>query len=390
MYYRESDTIAHKYPDLADAIVALDDHLFANQGGHIRIEGTADIIGVDPDILRNLLEVYVENKVIHSTNVPLCPKCDIPIEETGDNVTCDLCERRFPISSLKLEMVYHPRETLFECGDTFSRTIKTSFDVDGLYQIAGCKNDERIADIVFMHGLGGDAKQTWHPSNEPESFFPKWLGEALPDVGVWSLEYDAAQSKWTGDALSLPDRATDVLGRLDLAGFGGRPIIFVTHSLGGLVAKQVLRHAKEMAVNDWKTIGESISGIMFIATPHSGSDLSSYLKYVSAFARTTAAITDLESHHPRLRELNVWFRNNCAKHGISVGVLYETKATSTSFGFSAVVVDPTSSDPGIAGIAPIPIETDHISICKPSSKTAPVFQHTVKFIKRCLASKSSS
>ena len=366
-------------PELSEAITALDDHLFVNREGTIRLDSTADLLEIDPSVLTNLLELYEQRGVVTSNMVPICTECDIPIEAEGATIRCDLCDNKYVTASLTKETIYRPRNTNFECGDDFSRTIPTSYEVDGLFQISGCSNEDREADVVFVHGLGGDAKQTWHPDGHPDKFWPKWLGEKLPNVGVWSLDYEAAKMKWNGDALPLSDRAKDVLGRLMLGGIGSRPIIFVTHSLGGLVVKQLLRHAKEMAIEDWTAIGESTCGIVFIATPHSGSDLSGYMSMVSTFARPTAAVADLEAHHPRLRELNEWFRNNFAALRMRVTVLYETKKT-----MGITVVNATSADPGLAGVPLIPIEADHITICKPESTTSLVYLHTLRLVEQCI------
>jgi pimeloyl-ACP methyl ester carboxylesterase len=378
MYYRESDNIAAKSPELSDAIVALDEHLFINRDGTVRIESTADLLNVSPDVLANLLALYTEEGVVRAESALVCPGCDIPIEAEGVNVRCDLCDKQFSSAALARETIYGPRETAYECGDDFSPAIATSYEVDGIFRIIGCANADREMDIVFVHGLGGDAKQTWHPKGRPTDFWPKWIGEQLPHVGVWSLDYEAAKTKWTGDALALPDRATEIIERMALAGLGDRPIVFVTHSLGGLVVKQLLRHSRELGVEEWKPIAAATRGILFLATPHAGADLSGYLQSISTFARPTAAIGDLMAHHERLRELNIWFRNNLSAMGIRVGVLYETKPTS-----GILIVNATSADPGVAGIAPTPIELDHIEICKPTSTTSVVYLRTVKLIEQC-------
>ena len=80
----------------------------------------------------------------------------------------------------------------------FSPEIDTSYEVDGIFRIVGCSNADREADVVFVHGLGGDAKQTWHPDGKPKDFWPKWIGEELPHVGVWSLDYEGRKNKMDG------------------------------------------------------------------------------------------------------------------------------------------------------------------------------------------------
>jgi hypothetical protein len=56
-----------------------------------------------------------------------------------------------------------------------------------LVKISGCDNPNRVLDVVLMHGLDGDALKTWHPSDKPDCFWPKWLGDELPNVGIWSV-----------------------------------------------------------------------------------------------------------------------------------------------------------------------------------------------------------
>jgi hypothetical protein len=59
--------------------------------------------------------------------------------------------------------------------------------MDGLQKISGCDDPARVADVIFVHGLDGDARTTWHPKDHPEAFWPAWLGEDVPAIGVWSL-----------------------------------------------------------------------------------------------------------------------------------------------------------------------------------------------------------
>ena len=100
-----------------------------------------------------------------------------------------------------------------------------------------------MADVIFIHGPGGDAYGTWQHGVGLEAWWPSWIAGDSKRVGVWSLDYDAAPSVWLGRAMRTVDRANNVLALLDAEGFGKRPLFLVCHSFGGLVAKQLLRSA---------------------------------------------------------------------------------------------------------------------------------------------------
>jgi hypothetical protein len=255
-------------------------------------------------------------------------------------------------------------------------------------------------DIIFVHGLNGDARATWQsaapgprwgwltrlwgkimrtsrpPVHQPE-FWLEWVAQEFPAAAVWSLGYPAASSAWRGHATPLPDRAKDILNFLYLRKFGNRPILFVAHSLGGLLVKQVLRTANTMNDTRWRSVSSQVKGILFLATPHSGAFLAAVLEVFRVAYRTRYTINDLQPHEPHLRELNLWFRQSYSSLKLHCHVLCETKKT-----FVAMVVDATTADPGITGISVDPVDKDHITICKPVDKGDTVFLHLKAFVCR--------
>jgi hypothetical protein len=114
-----------------------------------------------------------------------------------------------------------------------------------LVAISTTAGQTRSADVIFIHGLAGDPIATWQHVGNPDDFWPKWLAEDLPAVGVWSYGYSAPVSRFSGAPMALVDRAINAIAYLESAGIGDVPIIFVAHSVGGLLVKQIIRHCTE-------------------------------------------------------------------------------------------------------------------------------------------------
>jgi hypothetical protein len=248
-----------------------------------------------------------------------------------------------------------------------------------LLPISGCEDPERLADVIFVHGLDGDARSTWHPKDQPKHFWPAWLGEEMPQLGVWSLNYAVSASAWKGHSMPLVDRANNVLDLFALEDIGQRPLALICHSLGGLLMKQVLRTAKDAPDPQWQAIVEQTKLMVFLSTPHSGANMASWISYLGTLLRLTVSVEELEAHHPRLRELNIWYRDHVAALGIRTFVYYETLPTARM-----LVVDATTADPGIPGVRPIPVDEDHVTICKPASKDSRIYRQVKRLIEHSI------
>src|SRR5262249_52211581 len=208
--------------------------------------------------------------------------------------------------------------------------------------------------------------------------WPEWVGEDLPDVGVWSLGYENTAFKprllsllrpffGRGLAMPLTDRAKSVLLSLEVKGIGHKPLVFITHSMGGLLVKQVLRTSNDGPNDSYeRTLLRNTKGVCFIATPHIGSDLAKWVLYFRTLLGTNVSVDELRPHEPLLRSLKEWYGNFVTREDVSVKTIsfYEMKPIRGV----GLVVEPGDADPGVPHSGLYPLDDDHQTICKPRSK----------------------
>jgi hypothetical protein len=249
-----------------------------------------------------------------------------------------------------------------------------------LHQISGCDNPARKADVVFIHGLGGDAFTTWGNAKEQGTSWPHRLGEEFPEVGVWSLGYAASPTRWarflrlvgrgsrdSGYSMALPDRALQVLDLMPQRGLGERPLLFICHSLGGLLAKQILRKSSEAADPRMQHVARNTRAVLFLATPHAGAMLASLAGAFRVVFGATVSIEDLREHDAHLRDLFEWYRHYALRSQTQTATYFELRGVRGIL----PIVNPTSAHPGV-GMAPVGLDEDHVSIAKPLDGEAQV------------------
>lgn len=223
------------------------------------------------------------------------------------------------------------------------------------------KNEQCVADVVLIHGLGGDARETWEwvdPEYGDKSFWPKDLADELPAVAVWSVGYDSSPTKWLGKNMPMLDRANSLLDLFDANDIGSRPIVFVTHSLGGLLAKAILRASYDTpADQDKHRLHKNVRGYVFFSTPHTGSSIANLARSIMG-ARPTEILTELAQNDAYLRDLSQWFSDKGKELDIHCVTYFEAYKT-----LKVTVVDATSANPNL-GMRPVPFDGDHFSICK--------------------------
>lgn len=233
----------------------------------------------------------------------------------------------------------------------------------------GC--EKPLADVIFVHGLNGDAHETWTWENNPENFWPSHLGSECEGINVYSLGYPASVFKsWAEKEMDIFERATSALDYIVSSQIGKRPLVLIGHSMGGLLIKAILRKSVSSDDIDWQSVSQSARLVIFIATPHTGASLARAVNFIAPRA-SSANIEILADKAGALHDMDQAYRTFAnGKSDLETAVYYETYATKKA----AVIVDRASSDPGVMGAAPVPVDRDHIAICKPKNPDDPLYR----------------
>ena len=228
------------------------------------------------------------------------------------------------------------------------------------------------------------------PSDE-KTIWPKWLADDF-DCSVFLVAYDAALSGWIDQAMPIPDQADSVLEMLATEPLlKNRPLVLVGHSMGGLVIKTAIHNGLTKNVERHKNIIEQVRGVVFIGTPHKGSQLATLVSKASVIFRTNIQVKNMQNHDAHLRTLNQQFLayyGNPPSGKVSVLTFAETRGVllgKTLFGLRAgkplMIVDPDSAEPHVPGEIAIRLAEDHISMCKLSNKDELLYKSLLHFLK---------
>ncbi|XP_066532976.1 protein SERAC1 [Hoplias malabaricus] len=283
------------------------------------------------------------------------------------------------------------------------REVEVQKYQDGVYVLhPHCRTNQPIkADVLFVHGLLGAAFKTWRQKDcdlaeEEKSVgvqedytecWPKsWLAADCPNLRILSVEYDTHVSDWRAKCpaenqrKSLAYRSGELLKKLKAAGVGDRPVIWVAHSMGGLLVKKMLSDAsKDPALSP---LVKNTKGVLFYSVPHYGTFMAEYSVNVRYLLFPSIEVKELCRDSPALRELNENFINVAKDQEFKVLSFTETRPTSVGPMIKMLVVPVQSADLGIGDV--IKVDVDHLNICKPEKKDTFLYKRSLEFIRDAL------
>lgn len=225
-------------------------------------------------------------------------------------------------------------------------------------------------DIVAVHGLNplnktnyGEA--AWTLGNK--IWLKDFLPTRMPHSRILIFAYNSNIAFATSTA-GLREAAESLLLRLSAERRGDaseRSLIFIAHSLGGLVVKRALVTAK--LDKTYGSISRNTHGIAFFSTPHRGgtaAELGDVVANIVRFVRGEPPNTFMEALKKSSllsQELTQDFRHQLEDYHILS--FYETKPPP---GLFRLVVDKQSATLGLAGDREkqVAVASDHRNICK--------------------------
>ncbi|KNG89709.1 LipA and NB-ARC domain protein [Aspergillus nomiae NRRL 13137] len=244
-------------------------------------------------------------------------------------------------------------------------------------------------DFVFVHGLNprgrtDHAFETWTHQNG--TFWPRdYLPQDIPQARVFVYGYNSyVTNPQAMSNASVKDHANTLLNLLDMERspqVNARPpkIIFIGHSLGGLVIKQALLNAQEDP--KYTSIRTGTYGLVFFGTPHHGTKgvelgkiAAKVAKFVSKGHATNDLLDCLEHNSLFTRQMSSRFCHQLEDYRV-ISFIEGKEVLLGGAGpasISHLVVDEESAVLGLPGNREtrLKLDADHSQMCKVGNRGA--------------------
>ncbi|RTG88617.1 uncharacterized protein DC041_0004959 [Schistosoma bovis] len=171
-------------------------------------------------------------------------------------------------------------------------------------------NEDYDFDIIFVNGMLGSVFYTWrqHDSmlaNNATQYtkcWPRdWLSHRFPQARIIGVDTSLKPFVWHSICplqklrRTLNERAVDIMKQLKKAEVGRRPIIWITHSAGGILVKEMLRLANSVS-NGTSEQSEN---------DHSEPSTTSSTRECAHVSHTYAALSALSGENPSVSQSSI-------------------------------------------------------------------------------------
>ncbi|KAL1836391.1 hypothetical protein VTJ49DRAFT_5215 [Mycothermus thermophilus] len=269
------------------------------------------------------------------------------------------------------------------------------FEITAVY-----RHPEAKADIVLVHGLNGAPGKTWLAPNGvfwPTDLLPAALYDQHTKVHqhanilTYGYNADVFSGFWERQPKNPSDNfihhhaqtlVTTLTAYRKSEGTERLPIIWVVHSLGGILTKRALLYSNDLRdphQEDLRSIYVSTYGIIFLGTPHGGADAAAWGTIVERMADalvpkrfiTTESVLlkTLKKDSETLQQITNHFLDIYQR--FKIHMVHENHKTSARGMGQFLVVDAVSASPQLPGVTYYGVEATHSGMCKFESDRAP-------------------
>ncbi|WP_438298635.1 alpha/beta fold hydrolase [Sporosarcina sp. FA15] len=224
--------------------------------------------------------------------------------------------------------------------------------------------------IVFIHGLNGDPIDTWKRDRFTKTL-PELIGsdQDIDDLDVYSFGYKTGFTPGQYDFRQIAKLLhSDIMAKIP-----GRDIVFVGHSMGGLVIQQYIIDRYKM--NDEINL-KLIKGAIFLCVPFKGAPLA------SIFGSFNKQIRSLQKRSNQLKELEEEWTTYTLRGGSKIvpkNLVHSIPQLLMYGAQDGVVTEQSSSPLHLDDAIKYPVDVDHKGICKTDESSA-IFKHIKTFL----------
>lgn len=219
--------------------------------------------------------------------------------------------------------------------------------------------------IVFMHGLGGSARDTFQYS--AKASWIDEIGREFPQAHVAAFSYN---NRPTGAGFDFEECASSIVPFV--RELSALPTVIVAHSMGGLIAKSLFVQCSQSVDPSLRSWALSVRAMLFLATPHQGSPWASVLSWFLPPTILSEATLCLRADSGQLNALHQSFLHHTGGR-VRLSSMYEGVGVYCGLVPFRIVDRARASANGITEAIATP--HDHISIAKPSHSADVVATH---------------
>lgn len=228
----------------------------------------------------------------------------------------------------------------------------------GRDELRELRHDERQNLIVFVHGIRDDGNLTW-TNGTTNATWPEMLAQDERFESFDLSSYHYSSLLFQNGSLSISEVADQLAFRLDQELVDSyESIVFVAHSMGGLVVRNLLLKHDYLA--------DQVPLIYFLATPTAGADIARLANVLDLGNRQLDAMTSFEQSNFLQDQSSSWRASSMFSEIYSL-CAFENRTT-----FGVLVVNQASAE-SLCTERTVPSGESHAGIAKPYSEDSIVY-----------------